>query len=170
MLSMFKGFTQSRLSWGILLLSGIALELAALFFQYVMKLDPCIMCVYQRVAVLGLVLAGLVGLLAPTVWLVRVAAAAIWGISAGWGLKLAYELDQMQTNPNPFATCSFMPDFPKWMPLHEWLPSVFMPTGMCTDVPWTFLDVTMAQWMIVIFAGALAVLLLFLLPLLSRQR
>ncbi|MCH1921393.1 disulfide bond formation protein DsbB [Shewanella sp. A3A] len=167
---MFKGFTQSRLSWGILLLSGIALELAALFFQYVMKLDPCIMCVYQRVAVLGLVLAGLVGLLAPTVWLVRVAAAAIWGISAGWGLKLAYELDQMQTNPNPFATCSFMPDFPKWMPLHEWLPSVFMPTGMCTDVPWTFLDVTMAQWMIVIFAGALAVLLLFLLPLLSRQR
>ncbi|WP_438944592.1 disulfide bond formation protein DsbB [Shewanella electrica] len=169
-MSMFKGFTQSRLSWGILLLSGIALELAALFFQYVMKLDPCIMCVYQRVAVLGLVLAGLVGLLAPTVWLVRVAAAAIWGISAGWGLKLAYELDQMQTNPNPFATCSFMPDFPKWMPLHEWLPSVFMPTGMCTDVPWTFLDVTMAQWMIVIFAGALAVLLLFLLPLLSRQR
>lgn len=170
MLSMFKGFTQSRLSWGILLLSGMALELAALFFQYVMKLDPCIMCVYQRVAVLGLVLAGVIGLLAPTVWLVRVLAAAVWAISAGWGLKLAYELDQMQTNPNPFATCSFMPDFPKWMPLHEWLPSVFMPTGMCTDVPWTFLNVTMAQWMIVIFVGFLAVLLLFLLPLLSRQR
>lgn len=170
MLSMFKGFTQSRLSWGILLLSGIALELAALFFQYVMKLDPCIMCVYQRVAVLGLVLAGVIGLLAPTVWVIRVIAAAIWGVSAGWGLKLAYELYQMQSNPNPFATCSFMPDFPKWMPLHEWLPSVFMPTGMCSDVPWTFLDFTMAQWMVVIFVGYLAALLLFLLPILSRQR
>lgn len=158
------------MSWGILLISGIALELAALFFQYVMKLDPCIMCVYQRVAVMGLIAAGIVGIIAPRVWLLRTIGGVIWGISAVWGIKLAYELYKIQSDPNPFATCSFLPDFPKWMPLHEWLPSVFMPTGMCTDIPWTFLNVTMAQWMIVIFAAYIVTLLVFVLPILSRER
>ncbi|WP_187327387.1 disulfide bond formation protein DsbB [Shewanella mangrovi] len=166
---MFSAFVRSRTSWGILLLSGVALELAALFFQYVMKLDPCVMCVYQRVAVLGIAAAGIIGLIAPALMLIRVIAATIWGISAVWGVKLAYELYKIQSDPNPFATCSFLPDFPKWMPLHDWLPSVFMPTGMCTDIPWTFLNVTMAQWMIVIFVAYVIVLLLFLSSIFSRR-
>ncbi len=37
------------------------LECAALYFQHVMKLQPCVMCVYERVALLGIMVAGLVG-------------------------------------------------------------------------------------------------------------
>ncbi|MDF0535957.1 disulfide bond formation protein DsbB [Shewanella yunxiaonensis] len=167
MISLQK-FAHSRLSWLVLLLSAVALELSALFFQYGMKLDPCVMCVYQRVAVLGLAAAGIVGLVMPSFRLIRVIAAIIWGISAGWGLKLAIELNDIQQDPSPFATCSFMPDFPKWLQLHEWFPSVFMPTGMCTDIPWTFLGVTMAQWMIVVFATYLFALAIYILPILRR--
>jgi disulfide bond formation protein DsbB len=163
-------FAHSRISWLVLLLSAVTLELSALFFQYGMKLDPCVMCIYQRVAVLGLGTAGIVGLIAPSFRPLRVVAAAIWGISAAWGLKLAIGLNQLQQDPSPFATCSFTPDFPKWFQLHDWLPSMFMPTGMCSDIPWTFLSVTMAQWMIVIFATYLFALALYIWPILRRAQ
>ena len=45
-----------------------------------------------------------------------------------------------------------MPNFPSWAPLHEWLPRIFAATGDCGDIDWQFLDMSMPQWMIVIFA------------------
>ena len=127
------------------------LELAALFFQYGMDLSPCVMCIYVRVAVLGLILAGLIGMLQPTWWILRFVGLVGWVVSSVWGFRLAYELNDMQVNPSPFATCSFYPEFPSFMPLDVWLPSVFSPTGMCSDLPWTWLSVSMAQWMMVCF-------------------
>lgn len=165
----FTQFAQSRLAWFILMFSALSLEAAALFFQYVMKLDPCVMCIYQRLAVFGLVAAGLIGLLAPSNRLVRGLGLVLWGVSASWGLKLALELVEMQTNPSPFSTCSFLPEFPSWMPLHDWLPSVFLPTGMCTDVPWEMMGVTMSQWMVVAFSLYLVALVIFIQPVLSKS-
>ena len=44
-----------RLFWSLVLFSAVGLELTALFFQYGMKLDPCVLCVYERLAVAGIV-------------------------------------------------------------------------------------------------------------------
>ncbi|MGS0680073.1 disulfide bond formation protein DsbB [Shewanella sp. 125m-7] len=161
-------FSHSRAAWLILMLSAVALELAALFFQHIMKLDPCVMCIYQRLAVFGLVFAGLIGVAAHRSVIARALGLLLWGVSAGWGLKLAIELVDMQTNPSPFATCSYLPEFPSWMQLHEWLPSIFMPTGMCTDIPWELMGVTMGQWMIVAFSGYLLALAIFFIPALKK--
>ena len=111
--------------------------------------------------------AGLVGMTVPKYRIVRILGALGWAISATWGLKLALALVDMQNNPSPFSTCSFLPEFPAWMPLHEWFPAIMMPTGMCTDVPWQFMGVTMAEWMVVAFSGYLVMLLLFIVPILS---
>lgn len=169
LLTALTRFAHSRYSW--LALSGVAaaLEAAALYFQYVMELDPCVMCIYIRLAVLGIFAAGLLGAIAPKFLLSRFIGAALWVVSATWGLKIALALVDMQTNPSPFATCSFLPEFPAWMPLHEWLPAVFMPTGMCTDSPWSYLGVTMAEWMVVAFASFLVIWLIFLVPFFSSS-
>ena len=60
-----------RTPW--LLFTGIVflLEVTALFFQYQMGLAPCIMCIYQRTAVLGLLGAGIIGATKPQSKLVR---------------------------------------------------------------------------------------------------
>ena len=42
-----------------------ALEGSALYFQYGMDLQPCVMCIYERVALFGIAFAGLIGLIAP---------------------------------------------------------------------------------------------------------
>lgn len=161
-------FAQSRLAWLILAGTALGLELCALFFQHVMKLDPCVMCIYQRVAIFGILGAALIGLVGYKHRFLRFIAVLGWGISAAWGLKVALELVDMQTNPSPFSTCSFLPEFPSWMPLHEWLPSVFMPSGMCSDIPWQMMGVTMGQWMIVAFSTYLLALAIFMIPALSK--
>lgn len=68
----FTRFAHSRASWFILTGSAIALEAAALYFQYVMKLDPCVMCIYQRLAVFGILASGLIGMTAPKFLIVRI--------------------------------------------------------------------------------------------------
>lgn len=168
-LTVLTRFAHSRIFW--LLLGGTALflEATAFYFQYVMKLEPCVMCIYQRLAVFGIFVAGLIGIMAPQYLIVRILAALAWAVSATWGLKLALALVDMQNNPSPFSTCSFLPDFPAWMPLHEWFPSIMLPTGMCTDAPWHFMGVTMAEWMVVAFSGFLVIWLLFIVPILSKS-
>ncbi|MBV2095670.1 MAG: disulfide bond formation protein B, partial [Candidatus Thiodiazotropha sp. (ex Codakia orbicularis)] len=55
-------FTQRRLPWLLLASSALILEGAALYFQYGLELDPCVLCIYQRAAVLGIFLSALIGM------------------------------------------------------------------------------------------------------------
>lgn len=142
----------SRSAWLLLFLSAVILELAALYFQYFMELRPCIMCIYQRTAVFGIVFSTLPVLLLNNT-LTRLLAFAGWGVSAIWGLLVAIEHVDIQTAANPFfATCEIVPNFPSWLPLHEWLPNIFAATGDCGDINWSFFNMTMPEWMIVIFS------------------
>lgn len=152
MLSNLKSLSTQRSSWLLLAFSALSLELCALYFQHVMKLEPCVMCVYERITMIGIMLAGLVGAIAPQNLLIRLTAFALWGVSAVWGFLLAVEHTDYQLNPSPFATCDFFPNFPSWAPLHEWLPWLFNPTGDCSDIVWQFFGYSMPQWLIVSFA------------------
>ncbi|MFT4994230.1 MAG: disulfide bond formation protein DsbB [Paraglaciecola sp.] len=141
----------SRAAWLLLFMSVLALELAALYFQYVMQLRPCIMCIYQRTAVFGILFSTLPVLLFNNV-LTRLVAYTGWGVSAIWGLLIAVEHVDIQTALNPFfATCEVVPNFPSWLPLHEYLPHIFAATGDCGDINWSLLSMSMPQWMILIF-------------------
>ena len=152
MLATLKMLSRQRWSWLLLAASALSLELCALYFQHVMALEPCVMCVYERLTMLGILLAGLIGAIAPHNIVIRLSAFLLWGISAVWGLLLAIQHTDYQINPSPFATCDFFPNFPSWAPLHEWLPWLFNPTGDCADIVWQFLGYSMPQWLIVSFS------------------
>lgn len=120
-----------------------------------MGLEPCIMCVYQRTAIAGIFLASLPALLSPTNLIARTVSSLGLLVSAGWGLKIAIEHVRMQ-NPDNFMllmSCDVFPNYPNWMPLHQWLPAIFEPRGMCGDIDWVFLTLSMPQWMVVVFGG-----------------
>ncbi|GAB2996099.1 disulfide bond formation protein DsbB [Psychrosphaera aestuarii] len=144
----------SRWPWFILALSALVLELTALYFQYGMGLEPCIMCVYQRVAVLGVLIAAIPALIRPDVILFRAVSFLAWIVASVWGLKLAIEHVRMQ-NPDNFMllmTCDIYPNFPSWLQLHQWFPNVFEPRGTCGDIDWVFLSLSMPQWMVITFS------------------
>lgn len=155
---------KKRESWFLLAFSSISLELAALFFQYGLHLTPCLLCVYQRTAILGILIAGIIGFISPTNLITRVVAIVLWIYCSFKGLVLAHELVAIQMDANMISTCSFIPNFPSWLPLHEWIPGIFMPTGDCGKDQWDFLGFSMAQWMIVVFAVYGFLSCLFLIP------
>ena len=64
MLDFFKQLSLKRSAWIFLAFTAFALESTALYFQYGMGLQPCVLCVYERLAVVGLFVAGLIGALA----------------------------------------------------------------------------------------------------------
>jgi len=150
--SSFKTLSHRRGPWLLLAFSALALELSALYFQHVMKLEPCVMCVYERVTMLGILAAGLIGASAPQNVFIRLSAFFLWGVSAIWGAFLAVEHTDYQMNPSPFKTCDFFPNFPSWAPIHEWFPWLFNPTGDCSDIVWQFFGYSMPQWLIVCFS------------------
>jgi disulfide bond formation protein DsbB len=122
--------TTSQRPWLLLAVTALCLEISALYFQYVLGLAPCIMCVYQRLAIL-----------------------AIFSAGAIWGLIIAIEHVEMQENSGSlFFSCEFIPNFPTWAPLHEWIPFLFEATGDCGEISWQFFNYSMPQWMIVVYA------------------
>lgn len=145
--------TTNKRAWQLLALSALGLEFAALFFQYVLDLKPCIMCIYQRVAIWSVFFAGISGALFCQYVLGRMLSYALWGTGAIWGLIIALDHVEMQSSTMSFLfSCEFVPNFPSWAPLHEWIPALFAATGDCGDINWQFLGYSMPQWMVVVYA------------------
>lgn len=139
-----------RTPWVLLALTAFTFEVIALFFQYQMGLEPCIMCIYQRTAMLGLLIAGIIGAINPSNIIIRITALSSWAVASIWGFLLAREHIDMQTTTDPFAfSCEFEPNFP--VPLHEWMPQFFAATGDCGNIDWQFLSLSMPAWMEIIF-------------------
>jgi disulfide bond formation protein DsbB len=153
LVSSLSDWTTRKSSWLILFASAFALEVAALVFQHAFGFAPCVMCIYQRTAMWGIVLAGTI-VLAFNHTITRLLGYVTWAVSSIWGAKLAWEHVDILTAPNPFfSPCEPVPGFPSFMPLHEWLPSVFAAPGFCDDESWQFLGMGMPQWMQGIFVS-----------------
>ena len=151
MLNLFSAWAESKSAWLSLFMSSALLIVTALYFQHIMDLQPCIKCIYQRTAVFSI----LVSSLMPLIWqhsLTRLLGFIGWGVASIWGFLIAHEHVDMLFAANPFfVVCDIIPNFPAFMPLHEWLPAVFGATGDCSENSWQFLDMGMAQWMRIIF-------------------
>ncbi|AMO54617.1 disulfide bond formation protein DsbB [Endozoicomonas montiporae] len=151
-LAAVREWQNHRLTWGIMLGTAVFLEICAFYFQYGMDLYPCEMCVYQRFAVLVLGLAAGIMLVAPRNKGVRGAGYLLWISGAVYGLQYALQQIKNYADFNPFfSACNAFPVFPFGLPLHEWWPAMFFPTGMCGEDSWTFLSLNMANWMTIIF-------------------
>ena len=134
-------------------------------------LSPAL-CVFINAPLFGAYfLAGVIGALGCQFVLARIAAYGLWATGAIWGLLIALEHVDMQSSTMSFLfSCEFIPNFPSWAPLHEWLPALFEATGDCGDIKWQFMGFTMPQVMVAIFAGySLAFTIVLLARLLKRK-
>ncbi|MFK3557426.1 disulfide bond formation protein DsbB [Pasteurella multocida] len=152
MLSFFKTLSTKRSAWFLLFSSALLLEAIAFYFQHGMGLAPCVMCIYERVAILGIAFSGLLGLLYPSSMLLRLMALLIGLSSAIKGLMISITHLDLQLYPAPWKQCSAVAEFPETLPLDQWFPAFFLPSGSCSEVTWQFLGFSMVQWVVVIFA------------------
>lgn len=153
-LHFFKRCSHSRVVWLLIATTALALELAALYFQHIMLLPPCVLCIYERCALFGILSATLVGAFTPKssiryVWIL------VWMYSAWKGVEVAWRHTMLQLHPSPFSTCDFLVIFPSWLPLSKWLPTVFRASSDCAVHQCLFLRLTISQWLVGIFISYL---------------
>lgn len=53
MLRFLNQCSRGRGAWLLMALTAFALEMVALWFQHVMLLKPCVLCIYERSALFG---------------------------------------------------------------------------------------------------------------------
>lgn len=166
-----SNLTQHSRPWQLLAFSAFLLELSALYFQYAMGFSPCIMCIYQRVAIWSVFLAGVVGSVGFRLILTRLIAYILWATGSIWGLIIAIEHVHIQAEPfSLFASCDIVPNFPSWAPLHQWIPALFEATGSCGKISWEFMGFSMPQCMIAIFSLYIAILFIILAARLQQRK
>ncbi|PLK59174.1 disulfide bond formation protein B [Candidatus Palibaumannia cicadellinicola] len=156
MLQLIYRYSITRKAWLLLALTAFSLELVGLYFQYFMLINPCVLCIYQRFALYGVMIAGLVGAISPSTPL-RFIGLGFWLYSAWKGLLSAIKHTDLQLYPSPFVVCDFLVSFPSWLKLDKLLPVLFNATGNCTTHQLHFLSLAITQWMIIIFAIYLAI-------------
>ena len=125
----------------------------ALYAEHVLYLDPCPLCVFQRMATIG---TGLVFLVAaihnPGAWGRRVYAVLL-GVTAASGIGVAGRHVWLQNLPkDQVPACGpgldFMMDT---FPLFEVLNMVLSGSGECAEVSWRFFGLTMPTWTLICF-------------------
>lgn len=168
-LSTIREWQNSRLTWLIMLGTAVFLESTALYFQYVLQMDPCEQCVYQRLAVMLLGIAALVMLIAPRNKAVRGVGYFIWIVAAVYGMNSALTLMGYYNPTNLFMTCKALPTFPFDLPLYDWLPQLFLPSGFCGEDDWLFLGLNMAHWLIFTFGLYILACVLCVLSLFTKK-
>lgn len=135
------------------LLACTAMMVYALYAEYGLMLEPCPLCVFQRVATLGLGAVFLLALLHhPEGWGSRVYAGLI-GIAAAAGTAVAGRHVWLQNLPaDEVPACGAGLDYlMDTLPLFEVISEVFVGSGECAELKWTFLGLSMPAWVLICF-------------------
>ncbi len=123
----------------------------ALFAQYVLRLEPCPLCIFQRIGIFAIgVLFGLAAIQGPKRWGRTVYAAAI-GLAAlaTMGVSLRHLYIQ-SLPPGSVASCGASLDLLlKYFPLQEVVTKVLTGSGECAKVDWRLLGLAMPAWVLI---------------------
>lgn len=144
-----------------LLFSGFlfcfSLFLVALYMQHVMELEPCPLCILQRVLVM---VTGIFFLIAAIHNPARTGTkiyAALIGLTALLGAAVSARHVWLQSLPaDQVPSCGpgmgfIMENFP----LTDALSMVLSGSGECAEVSWTFLTLSIPAWTLLTFVGML---------------
>jgi disulfide bond formation protein DsbB len=131
---------------GLVALAAVALLAFGLYLQHVVGLEPCPMCIVQRYALMGVGVLALLG----WVWRRPRPQLVVWvmlGLVAGFGAFTAARQSWLQWYPPEVVSCGR--DFYGMIesfPIGRAIPMIFRGSGDCTQIDWTFLGGSIANW------------------------
>jgi protein dithiol:quinone oxidoreductase len=123
----------------------------AYYAQYVMHLDPCPLCMFQRIGVIVLCVVFLIAALHDPAALGRRVYAILLGLSALWTIGVAARHLYIQSlPPDSVPACGASLDFMlKVFSFSEVLVKVLTGSGECAKVTWEFLGLAMPAWVLI---------------------
>ena len=129
------------------------------YLQFVQDLDPCPLCILQRVAYLGIGLVCLVGFVHGSATRIYNALALVCALAGAAVVTRQVWLQHLP--PEQVPECGPGLDFIlQAFPIFDALKLIFTGSGECAETLWTFLSLSIAEWSLFWF-GAFSVLLLY---------
>lgn len=127
----------------------------ALYLEHFRGLEPCSMCIFQRVAMIGAGLAFLLGALhGPEAWGRRVYA-GVAAIAAGVGAGIAGRHVWLQSLPaDQVPACAPSLDYlMDMLPLAEVVSMILKGEGNCAKIDAAWLGLSLPAWTLIAFVG-----------------
>ena len=152
----------SRLFYAAVFAVCAGLIASGLYLQHNKGLEPCPLCVLQRVIFVAIGAVALVAaLLGPKRPVARIVSGLAVALLALAGAVVAARQSWLQHFPPPIQECGADFDFlVDTTPLAQLLPALFSGTGDCAQRSWLFLNLSIAEWALIFFL-AIAVLTLW---------
>jgi disulfide bond formation protein DsbB len=141
-----------------------ATVISALFIQTKYNLEPCPLCITQRMVFMGLGVLFLIGAFIPPATMLKKIFTGLQVLTALGGAGVAIRHWYLQANKESMiADCGVGFDYMfENFPLEKMFTLIFKGTGDCAAIDWTFLGLTLPQLGLISFV-ALAVYAIWLL-------
>ena len=148
-----------RINLKMLCLTGfitcVALLASAYFFQFALEMEPCPLCIMQRVATLMVASGCLAGFFLVEKPLGLLIASGWTLLSSFFGIYLAHHHNWLQNLPaDQVPSCGpsleYMLDA---FPIMEVITVLLRGNGNCAEVSWSFAGISMPGWLLVFFIG-----------------
>jgi disulfide bond formation protein DsbB len=132
-----------------------ALMAAALYLQHGLRLDPCPLCIFQRIFVILLGVVMLVAAVHDPRGIGRPVYAGLMLLLSALGVVVAGRHVWLQHLPaDQVPECGPGLEYMlEAFPLSEALSMVFRGSGECAEVQWTFLTLSIPEWTLIVFLG-----------------
>lgn len=153
---MMINLLRPRPLWALFALISTVIVLLSLALTHWAGLDPCHLCIFQRLLFMLLAALAFMALLLGAMG-GRVIAWLTGGLAALGAGVAAYQV-WLQHQPAGTVSCAgaeltLLERFVEWLSLYA--PSLFMATGLCEDDGAVILGLSLAAWALLAFLGAL---------------
>ncbi|MDO4794408.1 MAG: disulfide bond formation protein B [Brachymonas sp.] len=168
LIQLFFATPRRTLLWIAIGLSGMLLF--GLYLQNVVGLHPCPMCVVTRYCFVLTALAALGGAVLSS-RAAHACALALVGVFSVCGAFVSARQSWLQWYPPEFSSCGR--DFYgmiEQLPLSRAIPQFFSGDGDCSQIDWTFLGGSIANWAFLCFVSLIVVSTIWLFALYKAPR
>lgn len=144
MLNRLASLSKGQLYWLGLLLGGLSLEAAALYYQYVLDEWPCVICIHIRIWIGGFILISLIALFARKLLPVLHVLHGLTVITMLGFAERSYQVLAVERGW-VFGDCNLDLGMPDWFALDRWIPWLFEVKTSCGYTPLIIGNISMAE-------------------------
>ncbi len=158
-MTLVQGLSYRRVSFLLFLASVVGIGFA-LYLQHYDNLEPCPLCIFQRIGLMVMGVFSLIGAIHnPKARAMRVVYSVLATLGILWSVGVASRHVWIQhLPPEDVPACG--PGLDYWLqtfPLQSVVQKVLHGSGECAKVDWTLLGWSLPHWGLVFFIGLLGV-------------
>ena len=144
----------SRFFYLLLFLGTTSILGFGYYLQFYQGIEPCPLCIFQRIAYIGVILFSLVGLIhGPKNIFLRIYSGLVLVAALVGGGIAAYQVRLIYMPPEQVPDCGpgldYMLDV---FPLMDVIKMAFTASGECAEVTWTMLGLSIPEWSLICFS------------------